>query len=159
MCTPVGKKRRALCVSDTCADGSRVDYHTVSNDTVVQLVEVDRELVPERWRVFYGVYRVRQSLDLWDMEKKVFQGQAVAEARRKEIQKWLADLALAIAAIPADDKMLTFTLYVGRGVTQTHQLKPLLASLLSEVGGVEADLQELGAIVRRDRVPWVGEGD
>jgi hypothetical protein len=38
-------------------------------------------------------------------------------------------------------------------------LKPLLASLLSEVGGVEADLQELGAIVRRDRVPWVGEGD
>ena len=45
----------------------------------VQLVEVDRELDPKRWRVFYGVYRVRQGLDTWDMEKKVFQGQALAE--------------------------------------------------------------------------------
>jgi hypothetical protein len=26
VCTPVGKKRRALCVSDTCADGARVYY-------------------------------------------------------------------------------------------------------------------------------------
>ncbi len=26
VCTPVGKKRRVLCVSDTCADGARVYY-------------------------------------------------------------------------------------------------------------------------------------
>ncbi len=126
----------------------------------VQLVEVDRALDPKRWRVFYGIYRVRQSLDLWDMEKKTYQGQALAEARRKEIKKWLADLDLAIKDIPADDKMLTFTVPGDRleRMQQTHQLKPLLASLLREVGGVEADLQELGAIVRRDRVTW-DDGD
>jgi hypothetical protein len=94
------------------------------------------------------------------MEKKTYQGQALAEGRRKEMQKWLVDLALTIADIPADDRMLTFTVPGDRAqqTQQTHQLKPLLASLLREVGGVEVDLQELGAIVRRDRVTWV-EGD
>ena len=121
--------------------------HHVSD---VQLVEVDSELDPARWRVFYGIYRVRQSLDSWDMEKKVWEGQAVVEARRKEIVWWLADLDKAIKDIPADDKMLTFTMKVD-GAQRTYQLKPLLASLLREVGGVEADLESLAAMLGPDR--------
>lgn len=126
----------------------------------VQLVEVDKDLDPARWRVFYGIYRVRQSLDLWDSEKKEWRGEAKAEARRKEIVRWLADLDKAIRDIPADDKMLTFTMMVDRPhnlynlvetVQQRYQLKPLLASLLREVGGVEADLESLAAMLGPDR--------
>ena len=128
----------------------------------VQLVEVDQELDPARWRVFYGIYRLRESLDTWDMEKNEFGGRAKAEARRKEIVRWLADLDKAIKDIPADDKMLTFTVSVtGRGTRlpyqlverahPTYELKPLLASLLREVGGVQADLDSLAAMLGPDR--------
>ena len=116
----------------------------------VQLVEVDQELDPARWRVFYGIYRLRESLDTWDMEKNEFGGRAKAEARRKEIVRWLADLDKAIKDIPADDSQLTFTMKVD-GAQQTYQLKPLLASLLREVGGVQADLDSLAAMLGPDR--------
>ena len=32
--------------------------------------QCEQEAEPERWSLFYRIYRVRQDLDIWDMEKK-----------------------------------------------------------------------------------------
>ena len=94
--------------------------------------QCEQEAEPERWSIFYRIYRVRQDLDIWDMEKKTWRGEARAEVRRQEIVEWLNDLDSLLGTTPSDDPLLTFSIGVGSG-RNSYSLKPILASLRSEV--------------------------
>ena len=124
---------------------SLFDYYQLHVATVLW-AQCDKETDPTRWLVFYGIYRVRQDLDIWDMEKKEWGGEAKAKAevRRLEVVKRLQELEELMKQIPANDALLTFDVGVGRG-KKTYALKPLLDSLRSEVGVLAVDLESLGA--------------
>ena len=127
------KEQAGLGMSSTAEKQNRMlfDYyeHHVAG---VLWAQCDKESEPERWSIFYRIYRVRQDLDIWDMEKKTWGGEARAEVRRQEIVKWLDELDNFLETTPSTDPLLTFSIGVGSG-RKTYSLKPILASLRSEV--------------------------
>lgn len=109
----------------------------------------DRATNPVQWQTFYQIYRLRQDLDIWDIERNEWGGEVKAEIRRKQIVTWLNDLDESIPQIPANDDMLMFYVQVN-GRQRRYELKPILQTLRGEVDPLHNQLSSLAELGKTD---------